>query len=69
MGFTTIYEFLDSVIENTRAYVFPVKDAEKFSLQKDRPEGVATAPLLKPGPASLTGTQSLLGLQLANPPR
>lgn len=39
--------------------MFSVKDAGKFSLRKDRPEGVATAPSLKPGPGYRIGTHPL----------
>lgn len=49
MGFTTIYEFLESLIEN-RSFL------REFSLLKERPEGGATSPSQTSGPGSLMGT-------------
>lgn len=46
MGFTTIYEFLESLIENT--HTCSLWRTQK-SFFKAWPAGVATAPLLKPG--------------------
>lgn len=60
MVFTTIYEFLESLIENTHTCYTLWLWKMQFSLGKDRPGGVATAPRLKSGQGSLTrGTHSL----------
>lgn len=54
MVFTTIYEFLESLIENTHTCYTLWLWKMQFSLGKDRPGGVATAPRLKSGQGSLT---------------
>lgn len=60
MVFTTIYEFLESLIENTHTCYTLWLWKMQFSLGKDRPGGVATAPRLKSGQGSLTPGERIL---------